>query len=369
MFARRSLNGARFALLASLALALAFGAGRGRAAAMNVWLSSVYVSGVPNVPEDDWVPNCGPAAVTDVVQSYDPSITYERVLHATLNRLVGGTYISSVTRFGRSLGFSVIEERFTTLHDPDLLRLYGYLAGGTPVLVEQGATIDDVTMHMRVVVGIDAATREVVLTDPLFGSGYRVSFADFTRLQADGPNLYIVFVPRDPAKRHHVSTTAPDYGRPLPLQRRRLYAEEAYGMALHGENRAAALFLLRHTAEFEGRERAIMFEHTAYFARLGGYTSLALHCLQEAQKQFGPFSWIAIERARNLFAQGRSAEAARAIAPYAATLGADDLLFYGDVLRENGDRSGALAAYRRVEGLEAGRLNSDVRWRMALVGG
>lgn len=368
MFTWRAFNAARVALFASLVLA--FGAlCVSTSSALTAPYPSVYVPGIPNIPEDDFIPNCGPAAVTDVVQSYDPSITYDRVLRAVLNRMVGGTYISTVTRFGRSLGFTVIEERFTTVHDPELHRLHDYLAGGTPILVEQAATLDDVTMHMRVVTGIDTANHEVVVTDPLFGPGYRISYDDFARLQESGPNLYIVFVPRDPSARRATTSTAPDYGKPLPLQRRRLYAELAYGMGLHGENRAAAMFLVRHTREFEGRERAIMLEHTAQYARLGGYTSLALRSLAEAEKEFKNFSWIGIERARDLFLQGNSAAAARAIAPFTGSLGGDDLLFYGDVLRDLGDRAGALAAYRRAEALDGNRLAGDLRWRMALVGG
>jgi len=346
-------------------------AGTGFALLLNAVLSAaparaagVYVAGVPNVPEAQWTANCGPASLTDVLRFYDPSISYERVFGAVYDRVTDSTFLVKMADEAASLGFHVETLAFASERDAGLSWLKHQLSLGHPVIVGATASLEDPTLHLRVVVGIDE--RDVWMIDPLYGPGYVLSRADFLRTLAGGANEELaVWRALPPAMLRRVVThELPRWPDPTPHQLAVRAVERAYDRAEQGDPAGAARRLHQEDAAFAGREdREVAESWVTIWGMRAGETTLALRALGGSL-----YRDDAELRARLLLERGEAARAEALLTARRESLDAVGWLLLGDARRLLGRRSAARTAYERAAALDdVGRLSDDLSWRMTLV--
>ncbi|MDE2571605.1 MAG: C39 family peptidase, partial [bacterium] len=202
--------------------------------------AGVYVIGVPNIPEAEWTANCGPAALADVMQYYDPSISYREIFARVYDPAAHSTFLPAMAHQAARMGFHVEERWFASASDPRLEYLAGQLEQGHPVIVAGTASLEDASLHMRVVVGLDA--RGVWMVDPLYGPGYVLSRAEFERTMSGGANAYLVVWRGLPAavRARSLTHVVPRWPAPTPHQLAVRAVERAYDRAERGDPAGAA---------------------------------------------------------------------------------------------------------------------------------
>ncbi|TAM62079.1 hypothetical protein EPN52_01245 [bacterium] len=351
--ARRAVAGTGFALLLGALLTAA-----------PAHAGGIYIGTVPNVPEAAWTANCGPAALTDVLQFYDPSIAYDAIFARVYNRMTNSTFTVRMAEEAASLHFHVRHIYFASAADPHFELLARELAQGRPVIVAGTASVIDTAPHFRVVVGLD--DRDVWMVDPLYGPGYVLSRVDFRRTLEGGSNEYLVVWRGQPPERLRevVSTTLPRWPAPTAHQLAVRALERAYDRAQSGDPAGAARELEREEGALTATgDRRLAAAWVGVWAARAGLTRLALQAFDASL-----YRDDAALRARLLLERGEVGRARALLEPAAVHLDAAGWLELGDARRLMEDREGALAAYRHARELDdAGRLADALRWRMTLV--